>query len=317
MKADVISVALTKLLVNNFILSHDHPHPKSQKNLLISIFLNIGITLAQIIGGLMSGSLALLSDALHNFTDVVSLIISYVASKFSRKSATSDRTFGYKRAEIIAAFVNSASLIIIAVILIKESVERFFNPQSIDSTLVIWLSILAIFGNGFSVFLLMKDRKTNMNLSSAYFHLLTDLLASVAVLIGGILMKYYQVYWLDSVLTFAIAVYLIIVGYKLFRNSFKVLMLFTPNDIDVQKIVKTINAMESVKNMHHVHLWQLNEDEVHLEAEIDFMQDISLSEFDVILLEIESILKEKFGINHITIQPEYNKSDNKNIIVQD
>lgn len=298
-------------------MSHDHPHPKSQKNLLISIFLNIGITLAQIIGGLMSGSLALLSDALHNFTDVVSLIISYVASKFSRKSATSDRTFGYKRAEIIAAFVNSASLIIIAVILIKESVERFFNPQSIDSTLVIWLSILAIFGNGFSVFLLMKDRKTNMNLSSAYFHLLTDLLASVAVLIGGILMKYYQVYWLDSVLTFAIAVYLIIVGYKLFRNSFKVLMLFTPNDIDVQKIVKTINAMESVKNMHHVHLWQLNEDEVHLEAEIDFMQDISLSEFDVILLEIESILKEKFGINHITIQPEYNKSDNKNIIVQD
>ncbi len=265
----------------------------------------------------MSGSLALLSDALHNFTDVVSLVISYVASKFSRKNATSDRTFGYKRAEIIAAFVNSASLIIIALILIKESVERFLDPQSIDSTLVIWLSILAILGNGFSVFLLMKDRKNNMNLSSAYFHLLTDLMASVAVLIGGILMKYYQIYWLDSVLTFAIAVYLIIVGYKLFRNSFKVLMLFTPNDIDINKIVETINAMESVKNMHHVHLWQLNEEEVHLEAEIDFMNDISLSEFDDILLEIESILKDKFGINHITIQPEYNKSDNKNIIVQD
>ncbi|WP_127845984.1 cation diffusion facilitator family transporter [Psychroflexus aestuariivivens] len=298
-------------------MSHQHAHPKSQKNLLISIFLNVGITLAQIIGGLMSGSLALLSDALHNFTDVVSLVISYVASKFSRKNATSDRTFGYKRAEIIAAFVNSASLIIIALILIKESVERFLDPQSIDSTLVIWLSILAILGNGFSVFLLMKDRKNNMNLSSAYFHLLTDLMASVAVLIGGILMKYYQIYWLDSVLTFAIAVYLIIVGYKLFRNSFKVLMLFTPNDIDINKIVETINAMESVKNMHHVHLWQLNEEEVHLEAEIDFMNDISLSEFDDILLEIESILKDKFGINHITIQPEYNKSDNKNIIVQD
>ncbi len=277
----------------------------------------MGITLAQVIGGIISGSLALLSDALHNFTDVVSLIISYVASKYSKKSATSNKTFGYKRAEIIAAFVNSASLIIIAIILIKESILRFLNPQTIDSTLVIWLSAVAIIGNGFSVLLLLKDRKSNMNIASAYLHLLTDMLASVAVLVGGLLMKYYEVYWLDSLLTAAIAVYLIFVGSELFKNSFKVLMLFTPSTIEIYDIVAIINKLSTVKNMHHVHIWQLNEDEVHLEAEIDFDKDITLSEFDKILVQIEDILFSEFGINHINIQPEFNKTDNKNIIVQD
>jgi cobalt-zinc-cadmium efflux system protein len=298
-------------------LSHNHSHHRSQTNLLVSIFLNIGITVAQVIGGIISGSLALLSDALHNFTDVVSLSISYVASKYAKKSATSNKTFGYKRAEIIAAFVNSASLVIIAIILIKESVERFLDPQVIDSTLVIWLSAVAIIGNGFSVLLLLKDRKTNMNIASAYFHLLTDMLASVAVLVGGILMKYYEVYWLDSLLTAAIAIYLIFVGFQLFKNSFKVLMLFTPSTIIIEDIVARINKLSTVKNMHHVHIWQLNEDEVHLEAEIDFDKDITLSEFDKILVEIEGILISEFGINHINIQPEFNKTDNKNIIVQD
>lgn len=298
-------------------MSHTHSYPNSQKNLLFSIILNIVITVSQVVGGFLSGSLALLSDALHNFTDVVSLIISYVASKFSAKSATSDKTFGYKRAEIMAAFVNSASLIIIAVILIKESFIHFFNPRVINSDLVIWLSALAIVGNGLSVLLLLKDRKTNMNLTSAYFHLLTDMLASVAVLAGGLLMKFYGVYWVDSVLTFLIAVYLIFVGVNLFKNSFKVLMLFTPTHIEIEDIVTKINALPLVKNMHHVHIWQLNENELHLEAEIDFEEDITLSKFDKLLVQIEKILLSEYGINHITIQPEFDKSDNKNIIVQD
>lgn len=298
-------------------MSSTHSHSRSQKNLLFSIVLNIFITVSQVIGGFLSGSLALLSDALHNFTDVVSLIISYVAAKYSSKSATSNMTFGYKRAEIIAAFINSASLIIIAIILIKESVIHFFDPKVINSDLVIWLSALAIVGNGISVLLLLKDRKTNMNLSSAYYHLLTDMLASVAVLGGGLLMKFYGIYWVDSVLTFLIAVYLIYVGFKLFKNSFSVLMLFTPSDIEIQSIVSKINSLPLVKNMHHVHIWQLNEVELHLEAEIDFEEDISLSKFDEILETIEHILITDYGINHITIQPEFNKSDNKNIIVQD
>lgn len=296
--------------------SHHHPHLKG-RNLFLSIFLNIIITVAQVIGGLVSGSLSLLSDALHNFTDVLSLVVSYLATVLSRKSASLHKTFGYKRAEILAAFVNAATLIIVAILLIKEAIIRFQNPQTIESGLVIWLSLLGIIVNGLSVLLLKDDSQKNMNMRSAYLHLLTDMLASVAVLIGGLLMKFYQVYWVDSVLTLAIALYLIWVGFDLLKDSFQVLMLFAPENIPVQEIVKAVQELKAVKNVHHVHVWQLNEDETHFEAHIDFHEDITLSEFDAILTNIEDLLFEKFQINHINIQPEYGKCGPKDVIVQD
>jgi cobalt-zinc-cadmium efflux system protein len=221
-----------------------HHHDLRGRNLLISIFLNFLITAAQIIGGLLSGSLSLLSDAIHNLSDAISLVISYFATRLSQKSASLQRTFGYKRAEIMAAFVNAATLVIIAVFLIIEAIERFQNPQNIESGLVIWLSLFGILANGFSVLLLKNDANSNMNIKSAYLHLFTDMLASVAVLVGGILMKIYQIYWIDSVLTLAIAIYLIFVGFDLLKNSYKVLMLFTPDSIKIKEIVKDIEKIE-------------------------------------------------------------------------
>lgn len=297
--------------------SHHHHGDLKGRNLLISILLNILITVAQVIGGLISGSLALLSDALHNFSDVLSLIISYVANQLGKKKASTRRTFGYKRAEIIAAFVNAATLIIVAVLLIIEAVKRFQIVSEINSDLVIWLSLLGILANGFSVLLLKKDADKNMNMRSAYLHLLTDMLASVAVLIGGLLMKYYQIYWVDSVLTFGIAIYLIVVGAQLLRESLRVLMLFTPTDFPVDEMVLKVNSLEGVENMHHIHIWQLNEDEVHLEAHINFENDIKLSEFDKILDTIEEFLFTNYQINHVNIQPEFRKCDKKDVIVQD
>ncbi len=297
---------------------HAHAHPDLKgRNLIISILLNILITVAQVIGGLLSGSLSLLSDALHNFSDVLSLMVSYVATVLSKKEASTNKTFGYKRAEIIAAFVNAASLIVIAVILIKEAIQRFMNPLEIESNLVIWLSLIAIAGNGFSVLLLKKDAESNMNMKSAYLHLLTDMMASVVVFIGGLLMFYFKWFWVDPVLTLVIALYLIFMGYDLLKDSTRVLMLFTPNSIQVQLIVEAIKKIEPIKNVHHVHIWQLNEDEVHLEAHIDFKEDIRLSRFDVILEEIEEELYHNHGINHVNIQPEFGKCDSKHIIVQD
>ena len=284
---------------------------------MVSIVLNIVITASQIVGGIISGSLALLSDALHNFSDVVSLLVSYLANLLAKKEASIKKTFGYKRAEILAAFINAATLMIVAIVLIIEAIKRFNNPEEIESNLVIWLSIIAILGNGLSVLLLKKDSKTNMNMKSAYLHLLTDMMASVAVLIGGLLMKYYQVFWVDSVLTLAIAIYLIWVGYDLLKNSFKVLMLFTPDTIQIKDIIFEIQKIEVVKNIHHIHLWQLNEQEIHFEAHIDFNSDIKLSEFDGILNSIEIVLFDKFEINHVNIQPEFGKSDAKEVIVQD
>ncbi|WP_047549181.1 cation diffusion facilitator family transporter [Psychroserpens sp. Hel_I_66] len=302
--------------------SHSHSHSHSHgdlrgRNLIISILLNIVITVAQVIGGLLSGSLSLLSDALHNFSDVISLIVSYIANRLSKQEASLKKTFGYKRAEILAAFINAATLIIVAILLIVEAVERFQNPQEIESDLVIWLSFIAILGNGFSVLLLKKDSKSNMNMKSAYLHLLTDMMASVAVLIGGLVMKYYQLFWVDSALTLAIALYLIFMGYDLLKNSFKVLMLFTPDEIPIKDIVMEIQQIEAIKNVHHVHIWQLNEEEIHFEAHIDFEVDINLSQFDVILHEIEELVFHNFGINHVNIQPEFGKCDVKDVIVQD
>ncbi|WP_417876069.1 cation diffusion facilitator family transporter [Winogradskyella sediminis] len=296
--------------------AHDHKDLKGQK-LLISIVLNIVITVAQVIGGLVSGSLSLLSDALHNFSDVISLIVSYIASLLTKQKASINRTFGYKRAEILAAFINASTLIVVAVLLIIEAVKRFKTPEEVESGLVIWLSIVAIIGNGLSVLLLRKDSKNNINMRSAYLHLFTDMLASVAVLVGGLLMKYYQVYWVDSLLTLLIALYLIWVGYDLLKISTGMLMLFTPTNINIKDVVRAVNKLPKVNKLHHVHIWNLSDHELHLEAHLDLKEDISTTAFNSLLLDIETILHEKFNINHVTIQPEFNKEDPKEVIVQD
>jgi len=297
--------------------THDH-HELSGKNLLISIILNILITVAQIIGGFLSGSLALVSDAVHNFSDVISLIISYVANLLTnKKEQTLEKTFGYKRAEIIAAFFNAATLIVISFFLSIEAIKRFNNPQEIDSNLVIWLAALGILFNGFSVLLLKKDASHNMNMKSAYLHLLTDMLTSVAVLIGGLLMKYYQLYWVDAVLTIIISIYLLFMSWRIFVDSLKILMLFAPNHIKINDVILELIKNEAVRNVHHIHIWQLNERDCHFEAHVEFKKDIPISNFDSISKELEIILLEKFQINHCTFQPEYDRNESKEIIIQD
>lgn len=296
---------------------HIHKHQVEGKNLFYSIILNVVITLAQIVGGIISGSLALISDALHNFSDVLSLVFSLVAHKLSRRKASLDQTFGFKRAELLAAFVNAATLIIVAFILIYGAIERLINPHPIESTLVIWLALLGIVVNGLSVILLKKDADHNLNMKSAYLHLLTDMMASVAVLMGGLLMKFYGWFWVDSAMTILIAIYLIVVGFDLIIKSTKMLMLFTPDEIDIKAIVREVHKIEGVNKLHHIHVWHLNEEELHLEAHLDCSEDIKMSEFNDLLFKVEEVLFHQFGINHINIQPEFKKEDPKDFIVQD
>lgn len=303
-------------------MPHAHPHTHTHsrqkgRNLLLTVILNVLITISQVIGGFVSGSLALLSDALHNFTDVVSLVVSYIAYRLSKRKASPHRTFGFKRAEIIAAFINASTLLVVAVLLIVEAVKHFLNPVQIGANIVIWLSLLGIAANGFSTLLLRRDAGKNINIRSAYLHLLTDTLASAAVLAGGLLMKYYQIYQIDSILTFLIALYLIYVGYRLFRESARMLMLFTPQHINLEEVAREVHQIPKVNKLHHIHIWGLNEDELHLEAHLDLKENISVAEFNGILSEIEERLYHKFQINHVNIQPEFNKEDAKDLIVQD
>ena len=297
--------------------SHSHHHEVQGKNLVYSILLNLAITVAQLVGGIISGSLALISDALHNFSDVLSLGFSLIAHKISHKKATENQTFGYKRAELIAAFVNALALIVVALFLMYGAINRFYNVHIIKPDLVIWLSILGIVVNGGSVLLLQKDAEHNINMKSAYLHLLTDMMASISVLVGGLLMKYFGWFWVDSVMTILIGIYLIVVGYDLLKTATKMLMLFTPEEINIKEIIEEVEKIPNAGRLHHIHVWNLNDDELHLEAHLDCTEDIKISEFDTILHKIEAVLLEKFHINHINIQPEFKKEDSKEIIVQD
>ncbi len=297
---------------------HHHQPSVSGKKLLLTILLNVIITVAQFIGGIVSGSLALLSDAVHNFSDVLSLIVSYVANWLTRKrQQTLTQTFGYKRAEIVAAFFNAATLIVIAVFLILEAIGRFQHPQNISGNIVIVLAFVAIVANGLGVVLLQKDAEHNLNMQSAYLHLLTDMLTSVAVLVGGLLMKYFGWFWIDPVLTIIISIYLIYMSWRIFTASLKILMLFAPDDLVMHDIEKAILKIEGIKNIHHVHIWQLNDHETHFEAHIEFENDIALSEFDVKCEQIEHLLHDRFDIVHTNLQPEFNRDDAKEFIIQD
>jgi cobalt-zinc-cadmium efflux system protein len=292
----------------------DHYHNEvSGKNLGLAILLNVGITLAEAIGGSISGSMALLSDAAHNFSDVFSLIISYFASRLSKRKATERETFGFRRSEILAAFINSATLIIISVIIIIEAIRRLTNPVLLSANLMIWLAIASILVNGLSALFLRKDSHDNLNIRSAYLHLFGDMLTSVAVLAGGLAIKYLQWNWSDSVFSLAIALYLLWLSWRIFRSSLRIIMQFTPEEIDIKKIACEIEKIPGVKNIHHVHVWQINDHDLMFEAHADMSEDIKMSGFEKVLEEIKLVLNQN-GINHSTIQPEFSVDDKKQII---
>jgi cobalt-zinc-cadmium efflux system protein len=292
----------------------DHHHPEvSSKNLRLAILLNVGITLAEAIGGSISGSMALLSDAAHNFSDVFSLIISYFASRLSKRKATERETFGFRRSEILAAFINSATLIIISVIIIIEAIRRLTNPVLLSANLMIWIAVASILVNGLSVHFLRKDSHDNINIRSAYLHLFGDMLTSVAVLAGGLAIKYLKWNWTDSVFSLAIALYLLWLSRGIFRSSLRIIMQFTPEEIEIKKIACEIEKINGVKNIHHVHVWQINDHDLMFEAHVDMSEDIRMSGFEKVLEKIKLILDQN-GIKHSTIQPEFSVDDKKQII---
>ena len=295
-------------------MSEHHHHEVSGKNLFITILLNIVITLSQIIGGIFSGSLALLSDAIHNFSDVLALIIAYVANRLAARENSASKTFGYKRAEILATLFNASVLIGIAIFLIIESFHKFYHPEAINSIWVIGLGSLSIVLNAASVLLVKNDAHDNMNIKAAYLHLLTDVMTSVAVVGGGVLMYYFNLFWIDPLISAMIAVYLIWASIGLVKESSAILMQFTPKEIELSKVIESIQADKAIANVHHIHVWKLSDHRIHLEAHLDFKEDILLSESNSVLIQLEKMLHESFDIEHTTFQCEFDRDDNKELI---
>ncbi len=294
---------------------HHHHHEVSGKGLWYSILLNISITVAEVAGGIISGSMALLTDAAHNFSDVISLIISYAANRVAKHKASDKFTYGLKRSEILAAFINSSTLIIIAIIILVESAERIYNPKPIAADWVIYLALASIAVNGLSVLFIKKDVAGSMNIKSAYLHLFSDMLTSIAVLIGGLTMKFFHWYSIDAVFSIIIAFYLLYLSWNIFKSSLKILMQFTPQGIDIDQICDRMQQIEGIENMHHVHAWQLNEHDIIFEAHVDLSEDVRITEFENILAQIKKVLEDS-GIHHCNIQPEYSVDDSKQRIHQ-
>ena len=293
---------------------HHHHHNVNGTNLFITIVLNIIITLSQIVGGIFSGSLALLSDAMHNFSDVLALLIAYFANRLAARPNNATKTFGYKRAEILAALFNASVLIGIAVFLIIEAFHKLYHPEAINSLWVIGLGTLSIVLNAASVLLIKDDAHGNMNIKAAYLHLLTDVMTSVAVVGGGLLMYYFGLFWIDPVISALIALYLMWASFGLIRESSAILMQFTPKGIDIDDIVHTIEEEEEVHNAHHIHIWKLDDNHIHLEAHLDFYEDVPLSVSNAVIDSLEKKLHDNFDIEHTTFQCEYERDDDKEIV---
>ena len=296
-------------------MGHEHHHHEvSGKNLWWTILLNLAITLAEGIGGLISGSMALISDATHNLSDVLSLIISYVANRLTRRRATTAQTYGFKRSEILAAFINSTTLIVLAIFILVEGIQRFFAPETIDTQWVIWLAVGSIVVNGLSVLFIRKDAKGNMNIRSSLLHLFSDMMTSFAVLLGGLAMQYLQWYWVDSLFSLLIALYLLYSSIGILKSSLKIIMQFTPENIDIKELANEISKLGEVKNIHHIHIWQINEHDIMFEAHLDLENDLKVTAFEIVLNKIKKLLHDKNEILHVTIQPEFSVADNKQII---
>ncbi len=296
-------------------MSHNHTHNHfKEENLIIIMVLNFIITLVELIGGLLSGSLSLLSDSLHNFSDGISVIVSFIALRLSKRENTLENTFGYKRAEILAALFNSSFLIIISFFLFKEAYLRIQHPQYIESKIMISVALVGLAANTISVFLLKSGSKDNMNIRSAYIHLFSDSLSSLGVIIGGILIYYFNITIVDPILTFAIGAYVLKEGFDILKQSVNILMEKTPAHIDILKIKEMVEKIPEVDNLHHVHIWQANDKEFLFEGHINVEKDINLSKAEKLRSNISSILFNEFGINHTTIQIEYNTCKDKEII---
>ncbi len=282
--------------------SHDNPSIKGI-NLVLVVLLNFIITVAEVIGGIYSGSLSLLSDALHNFSDGIAIVISYIAIKISSKDKDGQKTFGYKRTTILAALLNSSVLIAISIFLFKEACFKFINPQPINGSVVIWVALLGLIANFIGVLLLQKGSQGDMNIKSSYLHLLSDALSSLGVVIAGIIIYYFSIYWIDPLLTVLIGIYVMKESFDIIKKSIHILMQGVPEEIDVVAIAQDLQKIAGVENVHHVHIWSLDEGNINFEAHVN-IEDMLVSETKYILEQIEHQLLQQ-GISHTTIQFEH------------
>ncbi len=294
--------------------THSHPNDisvLSGKKIFSVTVLNATITLAEIIGAIVSGSLALLSDAVHNLSDTAAIALSYFAYKIAQRPADIKRTFGYRRAQILTAFVNCSILFAVSLVLIIEAVRRWMSPAIVNGTLMITVALVGLIANILSVLLLKKHSQDSLNIRSSYLHLLSDTVSSIGVLLGGVAIRLWGIVWIDPLITVLISIYILRETGLVIKKAVGILMQSSPV-LDYESIKTDIEKLDKIKNIHHVHSWLSDEKTIYFEAHIE-MEDILLSDAKKVCNEIEQLLKDRWGISHVTLQAEVDKCCDKNL----
>jgi cobalt-zinc-cadmium efflux system protein len=287
-------------------MPHDHGHahidPDSgDRRVAVAIWANALLTVAQIIGGILSGSLALIADALHNFSDMASLVIAFVARKIARRPADEKMTFGYGRIEIVAALINYTTLILIGFYLIYEGGMRMIDPPEVMGWTVVILGGIALVIDTLTAMLTYSMQKGSVNIRALFLHNLSDALASVAVIVGGTLIILYDMRWVDPAITIGIALYILYLSFTEIGGPIRSLMLGSPPDIDGTEVVNAIQTVDGVVEVHHVHLWQMQEHAAALDCHI-VVERARLKDTEKIKENIKAVLADHFSIEHSTLE---------------
>jgi len=311
-------------LDNRIIMGHGHKHHHSgssgnsgqqtNRSLLLATFLNAVITIVEIAGGLLSNSFALLSDALHNFSDTIAVFLAYITNKISQRKPTTQKTFGFKRVEILAAMLNGITLVVICIYIFIEAWHRLKNPEPINGLIMTIVAVIGLIANFIAVAFLQPLKDKNLNVKAAYLHLIGDTLSSIVVVIGGIVIYWFHILWLDPVLTFIIGLYILKETWDIIKQAYLILLQATPPELDLNRLKLALETLPEIENIHHVHAWKLTDSRIHFECHIDLKKDFLLSETEKILFKIKDLLRDEFSIEHTTIQFEYNCCNDKSMI---
>ena len=273
----------------------------SDARLVWAVIVNVLLTVAQIVGGVISGSLALIADALHNLNDAASLGLALFARRVGRRPADKLMTFGYGRAEIVAALINLTTLIIVGLYLLAEAVSRYLDPQPIAGWTVVIVAGVALVIDVVTAVLVYSGSKNNLNIKAAFLHNVSDALASVGVIVAGTLIILYDLYIADLVVTVVIATYVLYQGFSLMPRTVRLLMGAVPDDVEFDEIVASLKNTAGVRDLHHVHVWSLDEHKRALEAHL-VLNDASLESFEQVKRQVRGTLSSRFSIEHATLE---------------
>jgi cobalt-zinc-cadmium efflux system protein len=290
---------------------HHHSHgpvppdtPGGDRKLVFAIAVNVFLTVAQIVGGVFSGSLALIADAIHNLSDAAALAIALIARKIARRPADANHTYGHGRAEIIGAFFNLTWLIFIGIFLVIEAIDRLINPQPVEGWIVVIIAGVALVVDAATMALTYAMSRTSMNIRAAFIHNFSDALASIGVIIGGTLIILYEWLFIDAVVTLAIAGYILLQAVIEIPKAVNILMQAVPGEIDVGDVTDRMQGVDGVIDVHHVHIWNIDEHRLSLEAHVVIARE-DMARMETIKGALKATLKDQYAIGHSTLEFEF------------